>query len=313
MAHTATAFGLDLHSEFDLPGVAPAQPGSRLPRIELAYADEGDIERAWDGEAAVRLSEERVTGDEPDRTVDFDAAAGYRLYARYFGLALVSRDGTRVVSAPPPLSPWRWQRFLVGRVIPLAALLHGYEVLHASAVAINGRAVGFAGASGAGKSSLALGLALAGAPVVADDVLSLAAEDSRVVAYPGSGVMSLRDAADPLALAAARQGVATDMGWSGKAHLVAGAAERPLALGAFYFLQPSSGQPRIEPLYPPDPRRLLSSAFIHEVRTPERLSSQLEVCSTIAQTVPLFVLDRGDEGPASTAAAVELHTRGLLQ
>jgi hypothetical protein len=311
-AHIASAFGVELHSAFELPGVAPARSGAGGPTVQLSFAEEDEINGTFDAEAAVRLSEEGIAGAEPYRTVDFEPVAGYRLYARYFGLALVSADGARVQCAPPPLSPWRWQRFLMGRVIPLAAMLRGREMWHASAVELAGLAVGFAGPSGAGKSSLALALTLTGARLVADDVLALTVEPSGAVAYPGAGVLSLRDRADPLALGATRRGLVTEMGWSGKAHLVTRVADRALSLGAFYFLEASDGRPWVEAIDPPDPRRLLSCAFVHEVTTSDRLRRQLDVCSEVARGVPLFTLKRGDAGPVEAAAVVRSHALGVL-
>src|SRR3712207_7852895 len=45
--------------------------------------------------------------------------------------------------SPPGVAPWRWQRFLVGRILPWAAVLCGLEALHASAVVLDGRAIAF--------------------------------------------------------------------------------------------------------------------------------------------------------------------------
>ena len=55
-------------------------------------------------------------------------------------------------------------------------------LLHASCVAIGGRAVLIAGASGAGKSDLALRLIDRGAVLVSDDQVGLAAVDGQLIA-----------------------------------------------------------------------------------------------------------------------------------
>lgn len=54
-------------------------------------------------------------------------------------------------------------------VLPAIIRLHGYFVIHASAVEVAGQALAFAGASGSGKSTSAAELSARGFPVVADD------------------------------------------------------------------------------------------------------------------------------------------------
>ncbi len=68
--------------------------------------------------------------------------------------------------------------FLIGTVFGI--LLHQREqiVLHASAVRVNGRAVLFCGASGAGKSTVAAALAQRGHPLVTEDVCTLTMDGS---------------------------------------------------------------------------------------------------------------------------------------
>jgi HPr kinase/phosphorylase len=60
-------------------------------------------------------------------------------------------------------------------------------VVHASAVAWHGRGVLLRGPAGAGKSSLALALLRAGAVLVADDLVAVAAEGGRLVARAPAG------------------------------------------------------------------------------------------------------------------------------
>lgn len=67
--------------------------------------------------------------------------------------------------------------------------------IHASCVAIDGRGVLLAGASGAGKSDLALRLIDGGGKLVADDQVQLHVEDGRLVASPPSqleGLLEIR-------------------------------------------------------------------------------------------------------------------------
>ena len=87
---------------------------------------------------------------------------------------------------PDQARPEDWQRFLIAQVLPFAAALNGLEVLHASAVAFGDRALALIGASGAGKTSLALAACRLGAELIADDVLALERREDRLLAHPGA-------------------------------------------------------------------------------------------------------------------------------
>lgn len=68
------------------------------------------------------------------------------------------------------------------------------ETLHASCVAWEGRALLILGASGAGKSSLALELVALGAALVADDRVALRREGERVIAAPPPALAGMIEA-----------------------------------------------------------------------------------------------------------------------
>jgi hypothetical protein len=82
-------------------------------------------------------------------------------------------------------------------------------------------------------------------------------------------------------------------------------------LRAVYFLT-AGDAPAVEPIRRPDPRLLLGNTFVVGVQTPERLRRQLDVCSTIVRSVPLFELRRGP-GVASErlAQVVDEHAGSL--
>jgi hypothetical protein len=310
------AFGLELEGSFPAPGL-PALDGpyrARPTRLELCPADA--IDAAWPDDGATRLLEEWIGGRTPARTIDHHEAAGYRLFARHFGLALIAPDGERVLCAPPGVAPWRWQRFLVGRVLPWAAILRGLEVFHASAVAIDGRAVAFVGPSGAGKTSLAIRLVLGGAAFMTDDVLALdKGPDGALRAHPGSSVASLRAAERSAMPAGERRRLGTLLGHSDKTYLALTRASVALPLAAVYFLTRSEepGADAIEPMPAPDPRVLLASTFVASVQTPRRLGNLLDVCSEVARTASAFRV-RVQPGVEAAALADELdsHARSII-
>ena len=65
---------------------------------------------------------------------------GFLLSGDRYGEHLISPDGLRLRCLPREAPRESWQRFLIAQVLPFAAVLKGLEVLHASAVAIDGRA-----------------------------------------------------------------------------------------------------------------------------------------------------------------------------
>ena len=290
------AFGLEIDAGFDAPGLTPADGPARGRRVRLDLAGPVEIDQDWPVHSAERVLEEHFDDGPPARTIDVHPDAGYRLYARHFGLARISPSGAEILCAPPDDEPWSWQRFLVGRVLPWAAVLRGHEVLHSAALGWNGRAIAIVGETGMGKTSLPVQLAMRGMDFFSDDVLALERAGGRIVAHPGAGIASIRDAERDAMPRDSWARLGKVLGHSGKTYLEVACAARPLPLAALYFLARGE-RLSIEPITHVDPRLLLSSTFVLGVQTPDRLLNQLETCSEIARSVPLFGL--------TTAAAVD--------
>jgi hypothetical protein len=305
----AQAFGLEIDLSFEAPGLpaTTAPPVGRPTRAELVPAEE--IDRDWPA-VTERVLEEMFGGPgEPARTIDAHPEAGYRLYARHFGLARLSPSGDWIRCAPPEDEPWSWQRFLVGRILPWAAVLRGLEAFHASAVTIEGRAVAFVGPTGSGKTSLAIQLAARGAGFLTDDVLSLEPGGERMLAHPGAAIASVRDSERETIAPDLWDRVGEVLGYSEKTYVGLERHDSPAPLGAIYFLR-GAGE-SVEPIASPDPRMLLASTFVLGVRTPARLRRQLDVCAELFRTVPMFWLTVRD-GSARLAKVVEEHAAEAL-
>jgi hypothetical protein len=140
------------------------------------------------------------------------------------------------------------RHLLLDQVIPRVLAMDGAVVLHASAVAVDGRAVAFVGPTGAGKSTVAASFATNGAQLLADDFVCLR-EDARgflaVPSYPG-----LRLWPDSAGVFARRQDslVAVAPG-SEKRRLVFRTpkrASKPYPLGAIVILDDTAGQSDID-------------------------------------------------------------------
>jgi hypothetical protein len=99
---------------------------------------------------------------------------------------LVSSDGRRIAYNPlceaslPAL-----ETYLLSMVLSYALLKLGYEVLHATAVIVDGEALALLGPSGHGKSTLAAAFLSAGYPVLTDDLLVLMETPEGIMIPPG--------------------------------------------------------------------------------------------------------------------------------
>lgn len=152
---TYSAYGLVIHSELPLPEATP-----------LAEAE---------GDAVIRFGKVDwpVSGSSPgESSFHFDQEGAY-LYWEGLGKFLV-RGGKEIIIDPFASAEEHLIRLpLLG--IVLAVLLHqrGLMVLHASAVAIEGRAIAFLGNKGDGKSTTAAMLYGRGHSLLSDDAVVL--------------------------------------------------------------------------------------------------------------------------------------------
>jgi hypothetical protein len=300
------AFGLAVDADFALPGLPPPARSTQLPRVALRLVEEACIDRIWPAATATRVSAGAADHRTGVGTIDMHPTAGYRLFARYFGLCLLAPGGERLLCAPPPVPSWRWQRFLVGRCLPLASMLRGYEVFHAGAVATDGGVVAIVGPRGAGKTSLTLHLMLRGASFFTDDVLALQATGAGLSAHPGFGVLNVREREHARLSADECAWLGAPLGQTGgqKLHFAVMPARGPLPLRALFLLAPGGGQrwSTLRPLTAPDPMRLLASTFVHESRSAAHLARLLDVCARLAKMVPIIEVTRGTGEDAMTLA-----------
>lgn len=127
--------------------------------------------------------------------------------------------------------------YLAGSVFGLLLHQRNQIVLHASAVVVNGKAVLFCGASGAGKSTMAASLVERGYRMVADDQCAISIDESgRPVTSPDGRMLKLWSASiDGLALHD-RQGDAVSTRFN-KYYVDPGESwPEPIPIGAVYAL-----------------------------------------------------------------------------
>ncbi len=154
--HFYQVSGLSVESEIELPGLIAAAAG-RPPEATIRR---GPVPDSLPGATALGPTWQ---------------IAGKQFLMRIPDIArFLLKNGNEIVfAAESDARAADIPVFLIGTVFGI--LLHQREqiVLHASAVRVNGRAVLFCGASGAGKSTMAAALAQRGYPLVTDDVCTL--------------------------------------------------------------------------------------------------------------------------------------------
>jgi hypothetical protein len=236
-----SAFGLDLRSSFPLPGLRPGGEAG-LPVLRLDLVPGQELDKHWSG-ARSRSDWRGRLGDGAELRITHGRAGdllfGYGAAATFL---LDSAARTMLCSAVEPDS-LSWQRALISRVLPLVAIAHGYEALHAAALQTEAGVVAVVGTSGAGKSTLAAELVRRGHRLVADDVLVFGRSAGRVAAFPGSPHLSIDLDRGPVPGAKVMGELGGKL-WTVVDH----PAEEPAAVAATVLLQRGEGPVEVEEL-----------------------------------------------------------------
>jgi hypothetical protein len=313
IASSARVCSRALGIELSMPGVGlglppvTGAPAARSCTLELV--DQAELDRRWPDEGTKRIID-RKADDEVTKLLTLDVHEnGYRYWAIGFGAFLMSLDGTHVACAPETPDPARWQRFLIGQILPFVTLLQGLEVMHGSAVALDGRAVGFIGGSGAGKTSIAAHLLLRGAGLVADDVLALERNGKHVLVHPGPGVIGVRHAeVERLA--------SDDLPRLGKAVadnekevlFEVRREEQPLPLGVLYFIFRDDDARELTVERTRDASLLLAGTFNTVLSGRDRLEHMLDLFAAVSHTAEVFrVVVPPSVGAAELAEELHRH------
>ena len=283
------AFGIDVETELSVPALTPATAAATSP-LRLVAVPAAELGREWPAEEAECVEQIQFPDGSVGLRIDRHAEAGYLMDAGRFGRYRLDAAAT-VARCEEGIEPWRRERFLVARVLPIAALVRGMELLHASGVTIGGDAIAIAGPSHSGKTSLALRLALAGAPLLTDDLLAISVSDGEVVAHPGTGLVGVRHGEAELLTAADRARLDPLVDRGDKLYGRLPLAPEPQPLRRLYFLEPDPtvSEAAFIAETPPDPRRLLGSVFFgHLELTERRLTNQLELLGALTGGAAAF-------------------------
>jgi hypothetical protein len=188
-----------------------------------------------------------------------------------------------------------WQDRMTNAIVPLLLSARGELMLHAAALAADGRATLVCGVSGRGKSTLAHTLSGQGADVVSEDSVAVTLEGDRAWAWPGPVGVRLR---------------ATDDAPVKALHLSAtgGTSPEPVEVGAVALLAPRGGtHPEVERL---EVEQALAPTFSHAVQgRPALRQSVFSQVAALLARVPAYSVRVPDDLGRLDEAASEVWAR----
>jgi hypothetical protein len=271
-----------------------------LPELDLDASGPADLSFAVAPLAAGAVRP-RWTSTEPNGraslVVGQRADGTYVLRFPRLAVFTLSADGTEIGGRPyAASSDETFRHLLLDHVIPRALARRGAFVFHASAVVIDGRAVGIVGPSGGGKSTLSARFGVDGYPVVSDDCLVIEDVDGALCAVPSyPGARLWPDALEFLAADAPTTAVAHNSakrrigGDSGIAAFVDGAV--PLA-ALFVLGSEPVDAPRADRMTPRDGMGVLLQ---HLYRLDADGAAEFAAVTRIAADVPMHLLHAPDD------------------
>ena len=183
------AFGLAVESDFALPGGAGAPIGNYGPRVCLRLATPDEIRERWSG-ACGPPDWQTVLGD--GTFLQHESGRGDdQLFLYGSDTFLITSDAGTVLCSVQDPDDARWQRQLLDTILFSVSFASGFELLHASAVAVGDDIVAFVAPSGHGKSGIAVELGSRGYGIFCDDVLAVGPCETGLLCHPGPAVMSV--------------------------------------------------------------------------------------------------------------------------
>lgn len=184
---TYRLFGLTLASDF--PFASRLVPATDPANLTFTWVLEMPFAKGWWQVASSGRGAYRTEDDESVAyfyrladcdVIRFTRVADYYLWSDRIVCHLFHPDYRYLVEI-----------HLLGPVLSLWLERHGIPMLHAAAVAVNGRAVAFLSTNSGGKSTLAAAMMQAGYPLLTDDILPVEHACGAFVGRPGYPQMRL--------------------------------------------------------------------------------------------------------------------------
>jgi hypothetical protein len=306
-------YGLYLEADLALPGLLPCDlvRGADVRiRLEPTGDREGSparSERVWyrslpqdaqedaSGDSALTIF--RSTGDEAFR---FRYPDGVEF--------LIDDAGSEVRARWPPTSTLEdVTLYLTGPLLGFLLRLRGIVSLHASVVAIGGRAIAFVGPAGAGKSTTAAAFAVQGYPVLTEDVAALFERDGAFEIRSGYPHVALWPDSTAMLFGSAEALPTFTPGWDKRCLDLTPPgrfAAWPLPLCAVYVLSGRGvrGAPGVAPMSPGRAMlALLGNIYGNLLFHRELRVQELDTVRRLASTIPVSAAFSGGDSSALSA------------
>jgi hypothetical protein len=294
-------YGLGVRFNRPLAAARSLPPAAREDvRITL-----GDLPREIAGEddTATDLYVGPHARDAPAPSVRFSQILDGAFYRFHYA------DGTRIVvdrvgrnvwaTVPEGATDEDTGTYLLGPTFGFVLRLHGTVCLHASATEIDGQAVAFAGAAGAGKSSLAAAFAQRGHRILTDDVAALREARSGVQVIPAYPRIRLWPDSTGALFGSPEALPRITPTWDKRCLDLDATRHRfapePLTLAAIYVIDPRRAD-RAPAIHHLDPRRALMALVpqMYSTRLLDRgmRAREFELLSRLVADVRVMRLDR---------------------
>jgi hypothetical protein len=282
------AYGLTIASEFDL--LLPEDSDAEAPAFTISIAHAGFFDSFL-----AQISP--VSSDTFYRYESLPDGSGY---LRWYDLCdfLIGVDGRTIICGPRHgVFSEAHVSYLLSFALSFALLQTGDEALHATVIESKDRAIAFLGRSGAGKSTLASYFLEKGCRLLTDDLLRVTISHQSVIAHPGPPRIKLL----PESAAEFMKGATctnTMNPFTTKQLIVPAAHQRTcksVPLKALYLLESpediDDASVRAEKLHGGEAAlAVVASTFNSAVKTPERLSRQLQFAVQILAKIPIIRL-----------------------
>ncbi len=278
--HFYRVSGLAVCSEIRLPGLIPLED-IVAPDVTIRAIDVPDA-----------LDDVIATGPNWQRSAD-----RFLLDLPAVGRFLLEGGHSIGFARAPDIGDQDIAIFLAGNVYGILLHQRNHIVLHASAIAVNGKAVLFCGASGAGKSTLAAALGARGYTLVTDDQAAITLDDGGVpIVHPDGRFLKLwSKSIDALALDERKGEAMRDR--MEKFYVEPGTASTDaMPVGAVYILaedRPPRAPGVVRPNVVDGSRLLLANAYRPVlVRRMGQRQAYFQIGAAIAHAAGIFTLAR---------------------
>jgi hypothetical protein len=314
---TYRACGLVIASNAAIPGLR----SSPLAAADVWISIRGQtpaVNQFADRETVLYQSPETDASGRPELTI-FGGASGYRLAYCDDTTFLIDGSGSHItVEWPPALQDIDAASYLIGSVLAFVIRLRGSIMLHASAVAVEGRAWLFVGESWAGKSSTAAAFSILGYPMMSDDIVRIEIDGDDLTAYPSHPRLNVWP--DSAACLYGTRDAPRGHGDSqGKHSLdltegVSAFQTTPLPIEAVYLLGERSGTRRTPAIRSISPRTALMALVGHAYGTRFRdrtmRAREFDVLCRLVERVPVRELRFGNDLGELVSSCRVLASRG---